>query len=86
MVYLIHFASSFRHCQHYIGYTSNLSTRLSAHRSGNGSRLLKAVCAAGIEINIVRTWEGDRKLERKLKNQHKASGLCPVCRKRNAIK
>jgi hypothetical protein len=39
------------------------------------------VVAAGIGFQLVRTWEGDRTLERTLKNRHNAPArLCPLCR------
>lgn len=79
-VYLLHFNEPYRHAQHYIGYAANLDQRLAAHRAGHGARLLEVVNAAGITWSLARTWEGDRKLERRLKNRHKASQICPICR------
>lgn len=35
----------------------------------------------GINYEVVRTWSGNRKLERKLKNRKKSSILCPICQK-----
>lgn len=82
MVYLIHFDRPLGHAQHYIGFTDNLQQRLHDHEATcKGSKLLQAVRAAGIHFRVVRTWEGDRGLERRLKNQKKARLLCPVCRK-----
>jgi len=34
---------------------------------------------AGITWRRVRTWQGDRKLERQLKRRKEAPALCPVC-------
>lgn len=79
-VYLLHFDVPYRHAQHYLGYASNLDRRLAEHRAGHGARLMEVVNAAGINWALVRTWDGDRKLERRLKNRHKASGICPICR------
>ena len=80
MIYLIHFDQPLSHAQHYIGFTDdNLEQRIATHKAGNGSKLLRAVNKAGIEWSVVRTWEGDRKQERKLKNRKKARLLCPVC-------
>jgi len=82
MVYLIHFDRPYKHAQHYIGYTDNLDSRIDCHRHGNGSKLLKAVNAAGIGYKVVRTWpDGDRSFQRQLKNQKNASRFCPTCRK-----
>lgn len=84
MVYLIHFDQKLHHAQHYIGFvdepTHSLDKRVEYHRSGRGSKLLKAVMKKGIEFSVVRIWgEGDRNFERKLKNRKKSSQLCPIC-------
>lgn len=86
MVYLIHFDRPYHHCRHYIGYCDDghLEARLARHKSGDGAKLLRVVTQAGIDIEVARTWpDGDRALERRLKNQKKASRLCPICRARN---
>lgn len=82
MVYLIHFEKKLGHAQHYIGYAADdkFENRIKCHKKGCGSRILNAANKAGINWEVVRTWKGDRKLERKLKNWKKASQLCPVCR------
>jgi hypothetical protein len=39
------------------------------------------IAQAGIVVQLARTWEGDRQLERRLKNGHNAPArLCPLCR------
>ncbi|OHB69012.1 MAG: hypothetical protein A2W17_09685 [Planctomycetes bacterium RBG_16_41_13] len=90
MVYLIHFDEHFHHARHYIGYTANARTikqRLACHRNGQGAKILKALNGQGINYEIVRTWQGDRNFERKLKNRKKSRMLCPVCQnKRNRIR
>ena len=83
MVYLIHFNEPLHHAQHYCGYTSKdeLQERMEAHRRGKGSRLLRAVSKAGIAWEVCRVWsDADRHFERRLKNTHKLSRHCPVCR------
>ena len=65
--------------QHYLGYTDDLAARLEAHRTGNGSAIMAAVARQGVGWRLVRTWEGDRNLERRLKNRHNGPKLCPVC-------
>jgi hypothetical protein len=35
---------------------------------------------AGIGVDLVRTWPGDRSLERRLKRRHNSPRLCPLCR------
>jgi predicted GIY-YIG superfamily endonuclease len=86
MIYLIHFDLKLHHAQHYLGYTDSetIGSRIERHRSGNGSKLMRAVTLAGIPWNVVRTWSGDRNMERRLKNWKKSSQLCPVCRKGKA--
>jgi len=67
--------------QHYIGYTDDLEQRLASHRNGDGAAIMAAVAERGITWEVVRTWEGNRELERKLKNLKAAPRLlCPVCR------
>jgi hypothetical protein len=85
MIYLIHLNEKLHHAQHYIGFiqgneSASLENRLNRHKSGQGSKMLKAAILNGILFNIVRIWkEGDRKFERKLKNKKNAKFLCPVC-------
>lgn len=56
-MYLLHFASKYRHCQHYIGYTAQpLGVRLGKHCSGNGAALTQAVARAGIAMAMARSW------------------------------
>ena len=81
-VYLIHFDKKLSHAQHYLGYTGgDLDVRLERHRAGNGARLMEVCKERGITWRLVRTWSGDRKLERRLKNQKNSPKLCPICRK-----
>jgi predicted GIY-YIG superfamily endonuclease len=78
-VYLLHFDAPYKHARHYTGWTSDLDARLAEHQAGHGARLLAVVRAAGIGWTLARTWEGDRKRERKLKNQGGAGRHCPMC-------
>jgi len=87
MVYLIHcdvplgdLNNPRGRAQHYLGYTDDLEARLEAHRSGNGSAIMAAVADAHTPWRVVRTWEGGRNLERRLKCQHNAPRLCPLCK------
>lgn len=83
MVYLIHLEEPFHHCRHYIGFAEGgqegVKRRYKRHCSGDGSKLLRAVKSAGIVFKVVRTWEGDRSIERGLKNKKNSRFLCPVC-------
>ena len=50
------------------------------HELGSkGSKLMKAVRNAGIRVEVAKTWEGDRKLERQLKSQKNSGRFCPIC-------
>jgi hypothetical protein len=87
MIYILHFDKPLHHAQHYIGYSrGDGEDRLERHLSGNGSKLLRAVVKAGIKVELVAFFEGDRKLEHKL-HQHCAAStsrgiksICPLCR------
>lgn len=77
-IYLIHFATRFKHAGHYLGWASDLDARLVRHEAGRGARLVRAVKDAGIGVTVVRTWRGTRYDERRLKQRGK-SDICPVC-------
>ena len=79
IVYLIHFSEPYQHARHYLGSTFDLEMRMQQHAAGQGARLMEVVTDAGIDWEVVRTWEGDRKLERQLKDRHNAALLCPTC-------
>lgn len=80
-IYLIHFDRPLKHARHYIGWAKDLEGRIGHHRSGNGSRLMRAVNLAGIGWDVVWTKEGDRNEERRLKRYKKSAVLCPLCKK-----
>lgn len=67
-----------RPARHYLGWTRDLDSRIAEHQSGNGARLLSVALSRGIGFRVVRTWAGDRHLERRLKKIHGAR-LCPHC-------
>ncbi len=79
VVYLIHFNRRLKHAGHYIGFTTDLDKRITDHLCGMGARLMEVINDAGIEWKIARTWRGDRKLERRLKNWNGAAKFCPIC-------
>jgi len=80
-IYLLHFERPYEHARHYLGFTFNLDQRLEAHRNGRGARLIEVITEAGIGFLVVRTWRGERALERTLKRRKNSPGLCPICRK-----
>jgi hypothetical protein len=79
-VYLLHFARKFRGKQHYMGFTTNLSERLKAHKSGRGAPLVGAVAERGIGVKVARTWKHkDGFFEQRLKRSFALPDLCPTC-------
>jgi hypothetical protein len=86
-VYLIHFdepigdlSNPHGQAHHYLGYTEDLEERLARHRAGNGARLLEVLAERGISWRLARVWpDGDKALERRLKNCHGGGRFCPIC-------
>ena|SRR5215470_13598573 len=78
-IYLLHLDTPLRHAKHYIGLADDLAARLERHAEGHGARMLAVCRERGISWKLVRTWQGDRKLERWLKRKKAAPTLCPVC-------
>jgi len=81
-VYLLHFERpiSDKHtCQHYVGWAKYLPSRIAAHLSGHGARLTQVAIERGIAFTVARVWEGDRYLERKIKNRKHGPRYCPIC-------
>ena len=98
-VYLLHFdkpligvrrnpaAQRTQIAQHYLGYAGDVAARIERHRSGQGARLLEVITQAGITFQLAATWPGGRDEERRLKRQHHAARLCPICQceQRNGV-
>ena len=88
-VYLLHFSDPIapgRHtAQHYLGYADDLAPRVNAHMHGAGARFTQVAKERGLTFVVVRTWDGDRKLERQLKNRHEGRRLCPICNGRHPV-
>lgn len=86
-VYLIHFSRPIGNpdkargqAQHYIGWAVDPRGRLTDHRRGEGAKITAAAAEAGCVLTLVRTWDGTRRDERRLKNRKNARAMCPVCR------
>ena len=83
MIYLLHFSDRIhpdRTTQHYVGYSSRLSDRISAHlENRSGVSLINAAHERGIGFTVSRVWKGDRRLERHLKSLKNAPKFCPHC-------
>ncbi len=81
MIYLLHYDRPQHHAQHYLGFTDDLDARTVRHLNGFRGRLPAVFSELGISFTIARNWEGDRKLERKLKKRKNGRKLCPICLK-----
>ncbi len=79
-VYLIHLDHALKHAKHYLGFSEDVQERVQQHRNGRGATFMKAISKEGITWHVSRIWDGDRTIERLLKDQHNASHLCPTCR------
>ncbi len=79
-VYLLHFDAQLGHAQHYIGWALDAMDRVNGHLEGKGSAIVAALVGQGDSAELVRTWDGDRNLERKLKDRKNARQLCPKCK------
>jgi len=82
MIYLLHFSRPInpsRPTQHYIGWTTDLDSRMREHWRGQGSRLCQVARQRGITFTLAEVWIGDRSFERKLKDYKNAPRLCPIC-------
>lgn len=79
LVYLLHFNEPVLGVRHYLGFTSNLDQRTERHEDGFGSKMSIAAKGKGVSFVVAATWEGDRKLESRLKRQKNAARLCGVC-------
>lgn len=80
VVYLVHLVEPIAHARHYLGWAKRLDARIAHHRAGSGSKLLAEAARRGIAFEVVKTWSGDRHLERRLKKQKHSWRHCPVCR------
>lgn len=83
-VYLIHFDERINPdhpCRHYLGYATDLATRIQQHQAGgtHAARLLQVAHERRIPWRLARVWRGGRDLERQLKNRHNGPRLCPIC-------
>ncbi len=87
VVYLIHFDSPLGdprnargQAQHYIGSADDLAQRIQEHRENHGAAILRACNQQQIGWQVVRVWQAERSMERKLKAHKRAADFCPVCR------
>lgn len=86
-VYVLHFGRAYHHARHYVGIAldGDVHRRFVEHLYGHGSPLVRAVVAAGIDVQVVLDVPGDRGLERRMHNRHR-SRLCPICRNERPLR
>ena len=81
IVYLLHFQEPLHHAQHYLGSTSDLFKRLRQHWTGKSRVcIVNAFIKKQIPFVLAQTWQGDKRVERHLKERHNNKKLCPICR------
>lgn len=70
--------------RHYLGWTNGTSvaSRLEEHRSGKGAKMLAYASDHGIGFDVVRTWKGDRHMERRFKKGGHFAMKCPNCQEK----
>jgi hypothetical protein len=95
-VYLLHFDRKIGNpdnpraqAQHYIGWTSDLASRIASHlraerptpgRNGTFPAIVAAVNRAGIGWQVAATWPGTPLVERQMKRRKNAPRCCPICK------
>lgn len=89
-VYLLHLSAPLGNLSnpraqatHYLGWAANLEQRIAQHRAGQGAALTRAAVERGIAFEVVATWPGDWRLERRLKALKATPRLCPICGRRH---
>lgn len=87
ILYLLHFRPSFKHAQHYLGFTSfsDVSKRVYQHLQGRGATLTSYAVKAGCKLLLVAKASGERCDERRLKRQHHRARFCPICCKQKRV-
>ncbi len=81
IIYLLHFDKLVLGKQHYLGCTSNLDNRLKEHNTGSiySSILCKEAFKNNISFILVKTWENDWNLEKRLKRNGHLNRYCNIC-------
>jgi hypothetical protein len=90
VIYLLHFDRPVSGLAgHYLGYADVLGPRLQRHADGLGSVLTRAAREQGITFQLARTWQGDRRTERRMKGRPRGSNhvyrYCPICKPLHGI-
>lgn len=82
-IYVLHFETPLSHARHYVGCTTKIEKRLSAHAVGAGSRLTRELRRQGIAWHLASLFccsrQQMRRIERKIKNCHGGGRYCETC-------
>lgn len=81
-IYLLHFDRPLAHARHYLGWAKNAKARIRHHEKNTSQvAIIDALHKNGIGFEVARIWKNvDRNYERKLKNMHDLSRICPICK------
>ena len=85
-VYILHFDRPYwKNCQHYVGYSKDLETRLHNHLHNKGSKLVKYANEHDIKWQVVAVevfldQSSARKREIEIKRNGGGKKLCPICK------
>jgi predicted GIY-YIG superfamily endonuclease len=85
-VYLLHFSAPLGNlvnpramARHYLGWAIDLDARIKQHRAGQGAAITRAALERGISFDLVASWPGDYRFEKRLKALKSSTRLCPIC-------
>ena len=85
-IYLLHFArpvgnpaSPRGQARHYLGWALDPERRNADHQAGRGAALTRAAVDQGIAWDLFILGDGDRALERRIKQLKATPRLCPIC-------
>jgi predicted GIY-YIG superfamily endonuclease len=84
-VYILHLDSPLAHAKHYTGWSDHVESRLDHHKNGTGARFTQVCNERGITYQLALVIDGDRTLERKLKNTKNVADYCPLCHEKPRI-
>jgi len=82
-IYILHFGERLAHALHYVGTTTELRDRLTAHANGQGSRLCGALADLNMHWCLSALFQVNakdaRNFERQIKDRKHTPAICPLC-------
>jgi predicted GIY-YIG superfamily endonuclease len=85
IIYILHFHERIHHAQHYVGSTTNLFQRITAHRNGTAARLTEVIHERKIQFTVAALYaprertDNIRQLEIHVKRMKNGHRYCPIC-------